>query len=173
MTLYIGYNSVGVGAAAQTTVAQPGVAYTTTGSRMMIQLQAPTTIQLRLIEYGISFTGTAANTPHTVELRQAGTSTTPTTAYTTSSVVPLNDPNAPSTRLTLAGSGYYSAAVTPTSTTVERIFDSQFVAPTNQYVKQWPLGREPVVTANKFLQLVMNQPAAGPTVLAYVVWEEI
>lgn len=172
MTVYIAYNCAGPGATTQTNVATNGVAYTTTGSRMMIQLDVPSTIQLKLIEWGISFNGSAPGTPNTVELSQAATGTTVGTAYTTSTVLPLNDPNAPSTRLTLASSGFYGAATTRTSTTVTRVFDAQLVAPTSQFVKLWPLGREPVVAASSKLQLSMNLQAAV-TALAYVVWEEV
>lgn len=172
MTIYIAYNSAGPGATAQTNVATGGVAYTTTGSRMMIQLDVPSTIQLRIVEWGISFNGSAAATPNTVELSQAATGTTVTTAYTSSTLLPLNDPNAPASKLTLATSGYYSAAVTRTSTTVTRVFDSQFVAPTNQYIKQWPLGREPIVAVSSKVQLSMNLQAAV-TALAYIMFEEV
>jgi len=172
MTLYIAYNCIGVAQATQTNVAAGGVAYTTTGSRMMIQLDIPSTIQLRIIEWGVSFNGSAAATPNTVELAQVATGTTVTTAYSTSTVLPLNDNTGALSRLTMATSGFYGAAVTRTSTTVDRVFDSQFVAPTNQYVKMWPLGREPIVAVSKKLQLSMNQQSAT-TALAYIVWEEI
>lgn len=172
MTKYIAYNCAGPGATTQTNVATAGVAYTTTGSRMMIQLDIPSTQQVRINEWGISFNASAAGTPNTVELAQVVTGTTVTTAYTTSTLLPLNDPNGTATHLTLATSGYYSAAVTRTSTTVTRVFDSQFVAPTNQFVKMWPLGNEPVVAVSSKLQLSMNLQAAV-TALAYIVFEEI
>jgi hypothetical protein len=172
MTLYIAYNCSGVGAATQTNNAIQGVAYTTTGSRMMLQLDIPSTIQLRIIEWGVSFNGSAAGTPNIVELAQVGTGTTVTTAHTTSSIVPYNDPNAAASRLTMATSGFYSGAVTRTSTTVDRIFDSQLVAPTNQYVKMWPLGREPVVAVSKKLQMSMTLNTAA-TAIGYVIFEEI
>lgn len=172
MTLYIAYNSAGPGATTQTNTAVNGTAYTTSGSRMMIQLDIPSSIQLKLVEWGVSFNGSAAGTPNTVEISQAATGTTVGTAYTTTTVQPVNDPNAPSSRLTMASSGFYGASTTRTSTTVDRVFDAQLVAPTNQYVRMWPLGREPVVAASKKLQVCMNMQAAV-TAIAYVVWEEI
>jgi hypothetical protein len=172
VTLYIAYNSAGPAAATQTNTAVNGTAYTTTGSRMMIQLDVPSTIQLRVVEYGVSFNASAAGTPNTVELAQVATGTTVTTAYTTSTVLPLNDPNAAASRLTMATSGFYGAAVTRTSTTVDRVLDTQLVAPTSQYIKMWPLGREPVVAVSKKLQLSMNCQGAV-TAVAYIVWEEI
>ncbi len=172
MTIYIAYNCIGVSAATQTNVAVGGVAYTTTGSRMMLQLDIPATIQLRLIEWGCSFNGSAAATPNTVELSQVATGTTVTTAHTTATILPYCDPNAPTSRLAMSTSGFYGAAVTRTSTTVDRVFDSQFVAPTSQYIKMWPLGREPIVAVSKKLQISMNQ-ASATTCLAYVIFEEI
>jgi hypothetical protein len=172
MSLFIGYNCAGPGATTQTNVATGGVAYTTTGSRMMIQVDIPATLQLRLVEWGISFNGSAAATPNTVELAQVVTGTTVTTAYTSSTLLNIGCPNGPASKVTLATSGFYSAAVTRTSTTVTRVFDSQFVAPTNQYVKMWPLGREPIVDVSSKLQLSMNLQAAV-TALAYIVWEEL
>ncbi len=172
MTVYIAYNCTGVSAATQTNVAVGGVAYTTTGSRMMLQLDIPATIQLRLIEWGVSCNGSAAATPNTIELAQVATGTTVTTAHTTSTILPYCDPNAPTSRLTMATSGFYSGAVTRTSTTVDRVFDSQFIAPTSQYIKMWPLGREPVVAVSKKLQISASLATAA-TMLAYVIFEEI
>lgn len=172
MAVYIAYNCAGVGATTQTNVANAGVAYTTTGSRMMQQITVPSTIQLRIVEWGCSFNGSAAGTPNTVELAQVVTGTTVTTAYTSTSLVPLSDPNAAASKVTLATSGFYGAAVTRTSTTVSRILDTQFVAPTNQFIKMWPLGREPIVAVSSVLQVTMNLQAAV-TALSYVCWEEI
>lgn len=172
MTLYIAYNSAGPGATTQTNVATGGVAYTGTGSHMMIQLQVPSTMQIRIVEWGVSFNGSAAATPHTVELAQANATTAVTTAYTSTTLQPLNDPNAPGSKLTLAGSGYYGAAVARTTATISRVFDSQFVAPTNQFIKLWPLGREPVAAVSSFVQLSANLQAAV-TALAYIVFEEV
>jgi hypothetical protein len=44
------------------------------------------------------------------------------------------------------------------------VFDTQFVAPTNQYVKQFPLGREPVIELSKFGRIRVT---AGAAVNAY------
>ena len=44
------------------------------------------------------------------------------------------------------------------------MFDVQFIAPTNQYVKQFPLGREPVVDAVSALRIRVT---AGAAVNAY------
>jgi hypothetical protein len=36
----------------------------------------------------------------------------------------------------------------------------QFVAPTNQYIKQFPLGREPVIQVNTFARIRVTAGAA-------------
>ncbi|KKM81969.1 hypothetical protein LCGC14_1324220, partial [marine sediment metagenome] len=42
--------------------------------------------------------------------------------------------------------------------TATRLFDPQLVAPTGQYVKQWPLGREPVVNVGAALRIRVLAP---------------
>ena len=44
------------------------------------------------------------------------------------------------------------------------MFDVQLIAPTNQYVKQFPLGLEPVIQISKFGRIRVT---AGTTVNAY------
>jgi hypothetical protein len=44
--------------------------------------------------------------------------------------------------------------------TAIRNFDIQFIAPTNQYVKQFPLGREPVIQISKFARIRVHAGAA-------------
>lgn len=51
------------------------------------------------------------------------------------------------------------------------MFDVQLIAPTSQYVKQFPLGREPEVPVSKFLRVRVTAPAAV-NAYAYVIWEE-
>jgi hypothetical protein len=51
------------------------------------------------------------------------------------------------------------------------MFDAQLVAPTGQYVKQFPLGREPFVPVSHFLRLRVTAPAAV-NALAYIIWSE-
>ena len=48
-----------------------------------------------------------------------------------------------------------SAEGTVTATT---LYDNQLVAPTNGYVKQWPLGREPVVEVSEALRIRVLAP---------------
>lgn len=165
MTMFVAYNNV-FGA---TTATMVGTSYAT-GSKIAIQLATPSSLQIRVIEWGVSFNGSAAGTPAVCELVQNGTASTCSSAHSTSTILPIGDSTATS-RLTMGTttSGYGNGSVT--SATPDKYFDAQFVAPTSQYVMQWPLGREPVMVVSKFLQLRINT-AATYTALAYIKFEE-
>ena len=65
----------------------------------------------------------------------------------------------------ISGTNFSTAATTEGSYTAPtRMFDAQLVAPTSQYVKQFPLGREPYIPAGHFLHVRMN---FGTSVNAY------
>ena len=165
MTMYIAYNC----AFGATTATMAGTSYAT-GSKVAIQLATPSGKQIRVVEWGISFNGTAAGTPAVCELVQNGTASTCSTAHSTTTIQPIGDSTTAS-GLTMGTttSGYGNGAIT--SATPDKTFDAQFVGPTSQYVKMWPLGREPVVLASKFLQLRVNT-ASTYTAVAYIVFEE-
>lgn len=165
MTLYVAYNC----AIDATTGVMAGTSYTAT-AKCAIQLATPSTISVRVVEWGVSFSGTAAAAPSIVTLAQASAATTSLTAHSTSTVMPIGD-NAKASSLTMGtGSTGYGAATIITNTT-ERQIAGALVAPTTQYEKQWPLGREPVILPSKYLQLRINT-AATYTAIAYVVFEE-
>ena len=163
--LYIAYNA----AFDATTGVTAGTSYAT-GAKCAIQLATPTTVQLRIVEYGISFNGSAAATPATVTLAQAGAASTMSTAHSTSTVVAIGD-NSKTSSLTMSttATGYGNGAIT--TNTTSKMFDAQFIAPTTQFVKQWPLGREPILPASAFCQLRINT-SATVSALAYIVFEE-
>jgi hypothetical protein len=153
--------------ASPTTAAQVPVA-TGTAIKTLLQVATPSTENIRIIEWGISFDGSAAATPIKVELLQtdvaatSGTSLTPTL---------WGDPNEPAS-LCVGGTGAtcYSPS-TEGTTTASRVFDAQLVAPTNQYVKQYPLGREPIIPVSKFLRIRVTA-GASVNAYAYIIWEE-
>lgn len=162
--LYIAYNG-----ASPTTAGQVKMAVTT-AINTLVQVATPSTTGIVIIEWGISFDGSAAAVPVLCELLQtdvaatAGTSLTPTV---------YGDPNAPAS-LCVGGTGatmFNDGAITEGTITATRVFDCQLVAPTNQYVKQFPLGREPEVPISKFLRIRTTAPAAV-NAICYVIWEE-
>lgn len=143
---YIVYNS------AMATTAAPVAQPTGTAIRTMMQI-SPLGTPIRVVEWGCSFDGSAAATPGKVELVDTGTvfATALTTAYAAADIQTFNDPNAQANTAGTSGvplalgtglSGFSTAAVTEGSTTTTRMGDIQLVAPTNQYVKQFPLNRE-------------------------------
>lgn len=151
---------------------------TLTGVRTLLQVATSATRPIKVVEWGVSFDGSAAATPIQCELIQTNVGITTGTnfvAYNAADVQPFDDPNAPATTITVASSGFANTGAVPgtetTSITTTRTGDVQLVAPTNQYVKQFPLGREFQVPVSKFLRVRVN---AGTTVnaFAYVIWEE-
>lgn len=163
--MFVAYNN----AFGATTATMVGTSYAT-GSKVAIQLATPSSLQLRVIEWGISFNGSAAGVPAVCELVQNGTASTCSSAHSTTTIQPIGDSTS-SCRLTMGTttSGYGNGAIS--SATPDKYFDAQFVAPTSQYVMQWPLGREPIIPVSKYLQLRVNT-AATLIALAYIKFEE-
>lgn len=122
----------------------------------------------KIVEWGVSFDGAAAATPIKVELLETDVAAT-VTASVAADIVKVDD-NAlsggdPTTALIAVGTtatGYTSTS--EGSITSTRVFDAQLVAPTNQYVKQFPLGREPVIQVSKFGRIRVT---AGAAINAY------
>lgn len=160
--LYFAANGVSPTTAAQVVVA------TGTSIKTLMQVATPSTTSITIVEWGVSFDGSAAATPIKCELLQ-----TDVAATSGSSVTPTlwGDPNAPAS-LCVGGTGAtnHSPSVEGAIAAV-RMFDVQLVAPTAQYLKQFPLGREPEVPVSKFLRVRVT---AGTSVnaYAYIIWEE-
>jgi hypothetical protein len=143
-------------------------------ARTMMQVVAATGFPMRVIEWGCSFDASAAATPGQVELLDCYTTfATMSTAYGTSDVQPFSDPNAPANTSGTAGfpfnlgtafSGFATTTVAENSSTTTRMFDLQLISPTGQYVKQFPLGREPEIPAGHGIRVRMN---FGTSVNAY------
>ena len=159
--LYIAANG-----ASPTTAAQV-VVTTGTSIKTLLQVATPSTENLKIIEWGISFDGSAAATPIKVELLQTDV------AATVTSLTPTvySPDNAPAS-LCVGGTSATGYTATAEGTiTATRMFDVQLIAPTNQYVKQFPLGREPLVPVSKFLRIRVTAGAAV-NAYCYIVWEE-
>jgi hypothetical protein len=163
-TLYYAANG-----AAPTTAATLKVT-TGTAIKTMLQIAPSATRPIKVVEWGISFDGTAAGTPIQCELIQTDVAAT-VTAHVAAGVQPYDDPNGPPSTVTLgtAATGYTASA--EGAIAVTRTGDSQQVAPTNQYVKQWPLGREFQVPVSKFLRVRVTA-AVAVNAVTYVIWEE-
>lgn len=165
--LYYFANSAAVTTAAP--VGQP----TGTSIRTMLQLQIPAApAGITIAEWGISFDAAAVSTPVKCELFGTTVAATLTTAAQAADIVKYNQ-IASASGLTLAtnGTAFASAAGTEGTVANARMFDQQYVAPTNQYVKQWPLGREPYCDVSTYVRIRVT---VGTTVncFCYIIWSE-
>jgi hypothetical protein len=171
---YIVYNS------AMATTAAPVKQPTGTAIRTMMQLKPATGVVLRPVAWGCSFDGSAAATGGTVELVETDVGATSlSTPYAVGDIQPYGDPNAPANTSGASGvplnlgtsqSGFSTAAVTEGSTANSRMADVQIIQPTNQYMQQWPLGREFECIAGRFLR-VRATFAATVNMIAWVLFE--
>jgi hypothetical protein len=150
-----------------TTAAQVPVT-TGTAIKTMLQVAAGSTKPLQIVEWGISFDGSAAATPIKVELLETDVAAT-VTAHVTAGIVKLDgealsggDPVTNLIPVGTSSTGYTASA--EGTITATRVFDPQLVAPTNQYVKQFPLGLEPIIQISKFGRIRVT---AGAAVNAY------
>lgn len=148
---------------APTTAAQ-AVVTTGTTIKTLLQVKPSATIQARIVEWGISFDGSAAATPIKVELLETDVAAT-VTAHVAAGIVKLDaaalgggDPTTNLIQVGTSATGYTSSSE-GTITSV-RMLDVQLIAPTNQYVKQFPLGREPVIQIDKFARIRVTAAAA-------------
>jgi len=169
---YLVYNS------SLATTAAPVKQPTDSALRTMMQI-APN-VPIKIIEWGCSFDGSAAATPGQVELVDTGTVfATMSTAYVVGDVQTFSDSNAVANTSGAGGvplgigaslSGFATAAVTEGSTTVTRNGDLQLIAPTGQYLKQYPLGREFYVPSGHALR-VRATFGASVNMYAYILFE--
>lgn len=138
----------------------------TTGTAIKTMLQVlHATDDIRVVEWGISFDGTAANTPIEVELCSTGTVAATVTAAVANDITLFSNPAAAASGLTLSTTGTgYTASGEGTVIAPVRSGDLQLIAPTSQYIKQFPLGREFEVLATHCLRIRVT---AGTAVSAY------
>lgn len=138
--------------------------------KTLIQIATPTTEDVKIVEWGISFDGTTAGVPVQVELIDVNVAAT-VTAFAAADVIKWNQPNDPGTLVTLGTTaGGYNASAEGTITSAREIA-SLLIPPNQPFVMQYPLGREPVVPISRFLRLRCNAPAAV-NATAYIIWEE-
>lgn len=163
MALYTIFNG-----ASPTTAAQVAVA-TGTAIKTLLQVKASATAMFKVKEWGISFDGFAAALPVKVELLETGTVAATVTAHVAAGIVALDaealhggDPTTNLFPVGTTSTGYTASG--EGTITATRVFDAQFVSPTNQYLKQFPLGLEPQIAISSFLRIRVT---AGTTVNAY------
>ena len=158
--------------ASPTTAARVSV---TTGTNIKTLLQAKmgtTTTRGKVVEWGISFDGAIAATPITCELITTGTVAATVTAHVAAGIQNL-DPfaTAPTTgnpfTLSTTTTGYTASG--EGTITESRTLDTQLIAPTSQYIKQWPLGREPFFSQLEYLRIRVKAAGAVNAVCYFIV----
>lgn len=161
---FIAYNG-----ASPTTAAMASVT-TGTAIKTLLQIATPSTCELRISEWGISFDGSAAATPIKVELIDTDVAAT-VTAHVAAGVRPLNDTGTVASKMTLGTTATGYTASGEGTTTASRLLDYQQIPPTGLFVKQWPLGLEPEVAVSRFLRVRVTA-AAAVNAVCYIVWSE-
>lgn len=168
---YVVYNG-----AMPTAAAVPPVT-TGTAIKTLLQIKPATNSPLLVVEWGISFDGFAAAAPGDVELIETGTIFATVTPFAAADVMPHNDPNAPVNtagasgiplNLSTTASGYTSTG--EGTVTASRLLDGGQMPPTEHYVKQFPLGREPKIEPGRSLRIRVTF-AAAINALCYVIFE--
>lgn len=159
---------------ASPTTAKRAAVTTGTSIKTMLQVKmGTTTTRGKIVEWGISFDSSVLYTPISCELITTGTVAGTVTAHAATGIQNL-DPFA--TTPTSGNPFTFSTTTTGYTATVEgaitetRTLDAQLVAPTNQYIKQWPLGREPWFSQLEYLRIRV-QAGAAVNCLCYVIVE--
>lgn len=139
-----------------TTASQVAVT-TSTAIKTLLQVKPSATLGFHIVEWGISFDGSAAATPGIVELCETDVAAT-VTASVAADLHKFDEAalmgGDPTTNLIQVGttSTGYTATAEGTITAI-RQFDVQLIAPTNQYVMQFPLGERPFIQIAKFARI--------------------
>lgn len=141
---------------APTTVSQAAVA-TGTGIITLLQVKPGATQVLKIREWGISGDGAAAATPGIVELCVANVAAT-VTAHVAAGIhkydaeaLLAGDPTTSIFAVGTTGTGYTASG--EGSVTGIRQADVQQIAPTNQFVYQFPLGVSFVIQPGEFARI--------------------
>ena len=156
-----------------TTASQAAVA-TGTAIKTLMQVVPGATQLAKIREWGISFDGSAAATPGIVELCETDVAAT-VTPYVASGfhkygaeALLSGDPTTALFQVGTTASGYTATA--EGSITTVRHGDVQLIAPSSQYVYQFPLGVEFVIQPGKFARIRVKF-AATVNAIAYMLIE--
>jgi hypothetical protein len=160
--------------AASGVTAAPAKMTTSTAIKTLMQLNTPSTMTLEVIEWGISFDGSAAATPGVCELVDTvAIGATSLTTYAAADITKVSQVGTTASGITLGAgqSGIHSGSSTEGSVVAARQFDTQLLPPTAPYIKQFPLERGPTMLQSEFLRIRVTFGTAI-NALAYIVWSE-
>lgn len=138
---------------------------TGTAIKTLLQVKPGATTALKICEWGISFDGFAAAAPGKVELIETDVAATVTasvandiTKYDGAALL-AGDPTTALIAVGTTSTGY-TASAEGTITAVRNLDGPQLIAPTNQFIKQFPLGTEPIIQVGKFARVRVTFAAA-------------
>ena len=143
---------------------------TGTAIKTHVQVAPPSSKDLVIVGWGISFDAAAAGTSIECELIETDVAAT-VTAQTSTGLMAINNPGASASQLQLgtALTGYNASA--EGTITAVRAGDVQLIQPTNQFVYDFLLGYEFVIRSGKFGRLRVT---TGTTVnaIGYLMYAE-
>lgn len=149
----------------QTTAAFAAVT-TGTSIKTMLQVKPGATVVARIVEWGISFDGYTPLTPIKVELIETDVAAT-VTASVAADLTKLDAAaltgGDPTTALIAVGttSTGYTSTNEGSIAAVRNLDGPQFITNTvSPFIKQFPLGREPIIQAGKFARIRVTAGAA-------------
>ena len=143
------------------------------GTVLLTLLQLKAFTPCKIVEYGISFDGYAAATPIQVELLDTGAVFATVTASVDADVAKMDGEDSPVSSISGIVLGATATGFTATAEgviTTTKPFDIQFVSPTSQFVKQFPLGREPKIVIGNSTRLRVSA-AASVNAICYIEFE--
>lgn len=141
----------------QTTAAFAKVG-TGTSIKTLLQIKPSATLAMKVIEWGFSADGSAAATPGIVELIETDVAATVTAAVANditkydAAALMGGDPTTNLIQVGTTSTGYTSSNEGSVAA-VRNLAGPQLIAPTTQFVQQFPLGAEPLVQIAKFLRI--------------------
>lgn len=160
--LYIAYNG------AEPTTAKRVAMASGTSLHTIMQVATPSTTGIIVVAWGFSCEAATDATHGSVELIETDVAATAGTSLTPTKV------NTVDASLCVGGTGatmFSDGSVTEGSITAVRSLDSCLASPTEHYVREFSLGREPTVAASKFLRVRVHF-ASTVNMLAWIEWEE-
>lgn len=155
-----------------TTAAQAAVT-TGTAIKTMLQVKGVTALMMKVKAWGVSMDGAAGAAGVQWELLETGTIFGTVTASVAADIVGVDAIGIATVSTTYFAVGTSATGYTCTSEgsiVASRIFDDQFVQPTGQYVWEFSLGNEPVVSAVSALR-VRCKAAAAVNALCWILLE--
>jgi hypothetical protein len=162
-----------IGSGPQQTTASFATLATGTGIITLLQVKPSATNPITIIEWGVSFDASAAATPGKIELIETDVAAT-VTASAAADITKLDgdalNGGDPTTNLIPVGTTAtgYNASAEGTITAVRNLAGPQLVAPTNQFIEQFPLGAQPMIQVSKFGRIRVKF-GAGVNAYAYMV----